>query len=172
MISRVALVAVLMMAGATPVLARGRGGPADQVPPPSAAPHAKSLYERLGGAEEINGAADSYREQILHDSDILARERQTAAMLLTDLMGRLCKTDGKKCLYEGTDDPPLKSLLHVSTKAFEALARNFGRYLGYHGASPADVAEAVKKMHEVQYYLVDRNLDFPMPGESGLLSTP
>ena len=171
MLSRAVLAMAFIIAGATPVIAQGRGGDADRPAAPSPVAHVKSLYERLGGAEAINDAAASYQERIMSDFDIPERDRQTAALLPPLLLGRLCKTDGKKCLYEGTDDPPLKSYFKISTKGFEGLVKNMGRYLGYHGASPADVAEAMTKMREVQYYLVDRNLDFPMPGSAGLLST-
>lgn len=160
MLSRVMCAVALAIALSTPAWAQGRGAGPDRFAPPPTTPQAKSLYERLGGADAINAAAEGYRKSVQDDFDIPARDRPTAAYLITDLLGRLCKTNGKgNCLYEGTDDPPLKSLLKVSTRGFEALVKGMATHLGNVGANAADVAEAVRKMHEVQYYLVDTHLD-------------
>lgn len=100
-----------------------------------------TLYERLGGLENIRSFVSQTIERTAADPDTsLLFEGIRLAPVKESVAAHLCEMTGGPCRYEGASMAKVHSGMQISGKQFDLMDAYLGQALTVHGVKDADKA--------------------------------
>jgi hemoglobin len=156
--------------GPSPVAAAPNGGnPAPPVPAPAAGT-AKTLWERLGGEENVKRVVDDFVKSAAPDPKVnffRDGKYQPDAAAVTLLKRRLVEfvsvATGGPLKYTGKDMKTVHAGMGITDSEFDAIAGHLVRALEKNGAAPDDIKLVVTAVGGTRPAIVEKKPDTPKP---------
>jgi len=134
----------------------GCAAPAPPAPSVAAAPHERSLYERVGGRAAITAVVDDAIENLAVDNRINARfGNASIPHLQKNLVDLLCLRAGGPCTYTGANMSAAHEGMKIRDDEFDALVEDIAKSLDKFKVPPRERAEVLAILRQMKGSVID-----------------
>jgi len=134
----------------------GCAAPPPPAPSVAAAPHERSLYERVGGRAAITAVVDHAIENLAVDNRINARfGNASIPHLQKNLVDLLCLRAGGPCTYTGANMSAAHEGMHIRSDEFDALVEDIAKSLDKFKVPPRERAEVLAILRQMKGSVID-----------------